>query len=276
MVALFDMQQRLVKKYRRYVGYRVAKKCIKKTSSTPYISFSFDDFPRSAFLNGAQALEEYGVYATYFVSMGLLNAETPVGRIATLDDLCQVEGAGHELGCHTFDHFDGWSTRAKIIEQSIMKNRRVIQNIFPGKQFRTFAYPVSGPRARTKRIVGKHFLCCRGGGQTFNRKKIDLYLLKGYFLDWRNRNDINSVKKLIDQNNIEGGWLVFASHDIRVEPSPYGCTPKFFLEVVRYAKQSGAVVLPVAKTCDRLSIHQQYALGAASNSRSNFCNREGS
>ena len=44
-----------------------------------------------------------------------------------------------------------------------------------------------------------------------------------------------------------------ATHDVDDNPSPYGCTPGFFEEIVRYAVNSGAVILPVNKTYEAFS-----------------------
>ena len=65
-----------------------------------------------------------------------------------------------------------------------------------------------------------------------------------YFLE-KNRDDIGRVKAMIDRNSRDHGWLILATHDICDSPTPYGCKPGFFEEVVRYAIGSGASVLPV-------------------------------
>ncbi len=254
MIPLHNLQDRLRNRYRRMLVYHFARKSFLKTASTAYISFSFDDFPRSAFLTGASVLEKHGVHGTFFVCMGLLNTETLVGRIATLEDLHHLVTDGHELGCHTFDHPDGCLTSSKVFERSVIENQHAFKNIFPSGHLRVFAYPLNGPRLKTKLTIGKRFLCCRGGGQTFNSNNIDLNLLKACFLDWRNRDDLISVRKLIDENNVSGGWLIFATHDVTTEPSQYGCKPDFFNKVVRYATESGACILPVASTCYELGI----------------------
>jgi hypothetical protein len=80
----------------------------------------------------------------------------------------------------------------------------------------------------------------------------DLNLLKAYFLDKRNEINIDQVKRLIDLNTSCRGWLIFATHDVTDNPSPFGCTHKFFAEVVEYAARSGASLLPVGKAYDKL------------------------
>jgi hypothetical protein len=57
---------------------------------------------------------------------------------------------------------------------------------------------------------------------------------------------------LIDRNKRERGWVIFATHDVSSNPSPYGCTPEFFENVVRYAQESGAQIVPVVSALNAL------------------------
>ena len=75
--------------------------------------------------------------------------------------------------------------------------------------------------------------------------------LAAYFLE-RSKNGLQEVRELIDQNKQDCGWIIFATHDITDNPSPYGCTPEFFENVVKYAVESGAEVLPVIQALKRI------------------------
>ena len=66
------------------------------------------------------------------------------------------------------------------------------------------------------------------------------------------RNEPETLKGLIDQNRAARGWLIFATHDVSEAHTPFGVTPAFFEDVVRYAVQSGAQILPVAEACEVL------------------------
>jgi hypothetical protein len=81
---------------------------------------------------------------------------------------------------------------------------------------------------------------------------VDLNLLKAYFLDRRTKTDLHSVKNVIDRNASSRGWLIFATHDVTDQPSPYGCSREFFEKVVEYAADSGALILPVGKAWEKL------------------------
>ena len=64
---------------------------------------------------------------------------------------------------------------------------------------------------------------------------------------------------MIDRNSLSRGWLIFATHDVTDNPSPYGCTPTFFQGVVDYAAKSGAMLLTVGEACEKLGLHNPKA-----------------
>jgi len=217
----------------------------------PIISITFDDFPASAIRTGGPILARYGVAATYYTALGLCGKDSPSGRIFDPSDLAAVLEQGHELGCHTFAHCDSWNTPARSFLDSISENRAALDRMLPGAEFRSLSYPISPPRPSTKRQVAQYFECCRGGGQKINVGRVDLNQLAAYFLE-KDRDNIANIKQIIDLNRSANGWLILATHDISDNPSPYGCTPQFFAEVVQYAVLSGARILPVLKALEML------------------------
>lgn len=230
----------------------------------PIISFSFDDFPRSALLVGGRILNEYRLAGTYYAALGLMGANRPVGAMFNRDDVDKVFSGGHELGCHTFDHPNPASTSPDEFEASILRNREALQAIVPEEEFETFSYPTCFPKPGNKQRTGQYFACCRSGGQTFNSGVVDLNHLAAYFLE-QSKMNLAVAAGLIDDNARARGWLILATHDVCDRPSPYGCTPEFFECVVRYAVESGARILPVAGALRSLQDRVQ----ANSSSRSN-------
>ena len=252
MIYMRNLFSRVIGKYHRTLAYRFCRRMTAIKTSIPIISFTFDDAPRSAFTTAGGILKSHGASATFFVSLGLLGSQTEVGTIATSDDLLRAVKEGDELGCHTFDHWDSWQTTKKKFIESVVKNKQALVSILPGYKFRTFAYPKTGALSPIKLQIEKYFDCCRGGGQRPNTGRADLNLLKAYFLDRRIKADIDEVKGMIDLNTSLKGWLIFVTHDVRDDPSPYGCLPKFFGEVVKYAARSDALLLPVGEACKKL------------------------
>ena len=211
---------------------------------SPVVSFTFDDFPRSALINGGAILRDRGLDGTYYASLGLMGAKAPTGEIFKQEDLEELVRQGHELACHTFDHCDSWETAPAEFEASILRNRDAVAEHQPGLGLRSFSYPISSPRPETKRRVASHFECGRGGGQTFNAGMIDLNYLKAFFIE-QSRDNFDAIKQTVDGNARAKGWLIFATHDVCDHPTRFGCSPGFFEKVVDYAIQSKATILPV-------------------------------
>lgn len=220
-------------------------------TKVPYISFAFDDFPRSALYDGGEILRRHGLKATYYASFGLMGSCQPTGPIFLENDVRVLLEEGHELGSHTYDHSDPSVTTMPIFIKSLHQNQLALATLIPGAIFRTFAYPINGPCLLLKKRVGEQFDCCRGGGQSYNGGVIDLNLLKAFFLE-KTKGKLNEIEQVILENAKALGWLILVTHDISDSPSQYGCTPRFFNKVVKCAVDSGAMILPVAKTLDAL------------------------
>lgn len=213
---------------------------------SPVISFTFDDFPRSALINGGAMLREHGFAGTYYASLGLMGTKAPTGEIFMHEDLDDLIQQGHELACHTFDHCDSWETAPAEFEASILRNRDAVAKHLSGLGLRSFSYPIGCPRPETKRRVANHFECARGGGQTFNNGIVDLNYLKAFFIE-QSRDHFDAIKQTIDGNARAKGWLILTTHDVCNQPTRFGCSPRLFKQVVEYSAKSGAAVLPVSK-----------------------------
>jgi peptidoglycan/xylan/chitin deacetylase (PgdA/CDA1 family) len=248
---VLQLGRRVQGRYIRTAAHLLFRRPIKIKAQVPYISFTFDDFPRSALLVGGAILKSFGIAGTYYASFGLMGKQAPVGPIFLPEDLRDLQQQGHELGCHTFGHCDAWRTKPAVFEGSIVENRRALNELLPSASLQTMSYPINPPRASTKRRTGQHFRCCRGGGQTFNVGTADLNYLFAFFLE-KSRHAPEMVKDLIDRNRRARGWLILATHDVCASPSPFGCTPRFFEDIVQSAICSGARVLPVIQVWQEL------------------------
>jgi hypothetical protein len=81
---------------------------------------------------------------------------------------------------------------------------------------------------------------------------VDLNLVSAFFLDRRTNASLDDIKAVIDINARSRGWLVFATHDVSGDPSPFGCTVKFLRETIRHSLASGARILTMSEACDLL------------------------
>jgi peptidoglycan/xylan/chitin deacetylase (PgdA/CDA1 family) len=248
---LADYRVRLQSKFNRTSAECLFRRPFAIESARPLISFTFDDFPRTALSMGGAILQKHGLAGTYYVSLDLAGKEDASGSMFKLEDLRTLRHQGHELGCHTFHHLDSGQTPTAEYMESVRANQRALEGLFPGEKFRAFSYPKSAPRGRTKRLTAQRFDSCRGGGQTFNSGATDLNYLRAFFIEQAHGN-MQAMRDIIDANRAANGWLIFATHDVCETPSRYGCTPAVFEAVVDHAVQSGAAILPVTAALETL------------------------
>lgn len=137
----------------------------------------------------------------------------------------------------------------------MVENQAALNLVLPGVEFKTLSYPISPPRPRTKARIANRFMCCREGGQKFNTGIADLNQLSAYFLE-KSRDNFAAVKEVIDRNQEARGWLIFATHDVSDNPTPYGCRPEFFRAVVEYTVNSGAETAVVSRALEILKDRQ--------------------
>lgn len=211
----------------------------------PLISFTFDDFPRSALHTAGAMLEQQGARGTYYTSLGLMGQTAPTGEMFRREDLSDALARGHELGCHTYAHCHSYTTPSAEFERSCVENREAMHQLEPGVKFQSLSYPISWPRVDTKRRCGRYFLGCRAGGQTFNSGTVDLNYLNAFFIE-QSRDNADAIKRIIDENQRAGGWLIFATHDVCANPTRFGCEPGMFEDILRHSVTSGASLLPVS------------------------------
>lgn len=239
-------------KYQRLTSRHLCRRPFIVNSDVPIVSFTFDDFPRSALLTGGAILRSHGVHGTYYVSLGLMGKQIETGTMFVEEDLGNALEQGHEIGCHTFSHCPAWETTPAVFESEIVANQEGLKRLLPLASFGSMSYPISNPRAQTKRRSGKYFACCRGGGQTFNAGRADLNYLSAYFIE-QGRENPQAIQDVIDATCKAKGWLIMATHDIDEQPTRWGCTPHLFEELVRYVKKSGARVMPVTAAFEYLA-----------------------
>jgi peptidoglycan/xylan/chitin deacetylase (PgdA/CDA1 family) len=246
---LSNLMTRVHSRYQRSVGARLHRRPRVMQNDRPFVSFTFDDFPVSALHTGGEILRGRNARGTYYAAFGLMGTDQPTGRIFTPPDLAPLLERGHELACHTFAHCDSWQTDAGTFDQSLAENLRALHRYSAVQDFRSFSYPLTSPHPSVKRVASARFGSCRGGGQTYNHGEADLALLKSFFIE-KSAHRPEGIKAVIDANARQRGWLIFSTHDVSDAPTPYGCTPRLFEQVLDWSLASGATVLPVAEASD--------------------------
>jgi peptidoglycan/xylan/chitin deacetylase (PgdA/CDA1 family) len=207
------------------------------------VSFTFDDFPKSARTVGAGVLESFGARGTYYVSLELAGIDRVVGPMFDHEDVRSAHRTGHEIACHTFSHPDCRGLTKSAIVAEVRNNAAAFSNLVEGYTLTNFAYPYGAVSPTAKRLLGPRFSTCRGVRPGINYGIIDLaelWAVAVYSSDF----DQDKMERLIDQTRLAGGWLIFYTHDIVDTPSPFGCTPAQLEAVVAYAARR-TKILPV-------------------------------
>ena len=216
------------------------------------VSFTFDDFPRSAWVEGGAILERHGARGTYYAALGLAGTEDHLGPMFGLDDLRAAQAQGHEIACHTFSHRDCRRASPEEMAAEIDANRTALAQALEGAAPANFAYPFGAVSQSAKGVLSRRFASCRGCGKGINNGIVDLADLFSNSL-YGATFDGDRLRRQIDRTRAVNGWTILYTHDVRDAPSPYGCTPAQFAEIVGYAAGKTAV-LPVRDVLARLGI----------------------
>lgn len=209
------------------------------------VTFTFDDFPRTAYTAGGGILKSFGACGTFYAAYGLMNTTDGYsGEQFRLDDLHGLVADRHELASHTFHHVSSRSTSLGTFVREVLQGRAAMQCL-PGLTVSdNFAYPFGAVTAVTKRAVGKRMLSCRSIYRGVNGPIVDLNLLRANPL-YGDTEQLGFVRKLLRTNQERSGWLIFYTHDVQNAPSPYGCTPALLESAVKLALDASMKILTV-------------------------------
>jgi len=231
-------------KINRAMVHLFARKPVHARNTQGIISFSFDDFPRTAYTNGARIMEKYDLAATFYACLSLMNQTRKSLEHFSADDLRGVVAGGHELACHTYSHLDCCQADPSEISADVEKNARAVNEIFPSYKLESFAFPYGRLTPSAKRVLGPRFSSCRGIRRGINSGRMDLNYLRSNGLH-SNQTDWTKIKALIRKNEEIKGWLIFETHDVSESTSQYGCTPEAFESIVACAAESRCQVMTV-------------------------------
>lgn len=217
-------------------------------SSERLVSFTFDDFPQTAAGRGAEILRGVGGRGTYYICMGRLGSMSPSGRIVGAEGIADLVAEGHEFGCHTFSHVSCGLMSPKRLQGECARNRAAFQDL-AGADLETFAYPLGHYGPQSRHTVGKLFRGARSVGWGINRLGCDPYALKSNAL--YEHHGAEAALARVEELTKGGGWLVFHTHDVSAEPSPYGCSSELFTRVVLACAERGIEIVSVSEGLDR-------------------------
>lgn len=226
--------QRRVVQWRRACTAEVAP-------DRPVITFTFDDFPKSA-LNGADVLEKHGGRGGFYACTSMMGMRSPVmGEMFDAGTLAELRRRGHEIGAHSHSHLDCARSRLEKVERDIGENLVALSEAGHDETVSAFAFPYGETSYSAKRWVGDVFTTGRGILPGVNVGEVDRSQLRAVELGssaMHRRRALAALKSCIETN----GWLFFFTHDVGPAPSAYGAPVGLIEELAQRALDEGAVL----------------------------------
>jgi peptidoglycan/xylan/chitin deacetylase (PgdA/CDA1 family) len=210
----------------------------------PLLTVSFDDAPTSAAHAGAAILEKYGARGTFFISAGLSGSDSHLGVYTTEAEIKTLHAAGHEIACHTHSHLDcGRATAADIAQNLDLSASAFRQMGLP--QATTFAYPYGDVSPQAKSVLNDRFLASRALHHGLVTPGTDLNQTPAVGIEGKD-GEQTATDWLIRAED-ETAWLVLYTHDVRENPSDWGCTPQTLDRLIVRALDMGFDIVTYAE-----------------------------
>ena len=215
------------------------------------VSISFDDFPKSVMENALPLLDKYGWKASFYVAAGLINTTNHLGLHFNQQDLKRLQCEEHEIGCHTYNHLNITEIPEVRLMDELRANAKAARALGITTPLRTFAYPFGETSIARKSVLSHEFASMRGIMRGVHYNKVDLNQIKSVPI--YSGPDLSQTHNFIKGLKRKAGWLTLFTHDVRENPSEWGCTPQDFTDTLALIHESGARVIPIQRTIDFLS-----------------------
>jgi peptidoglycan/xylan/chitin deacetylase (PgdA/CDA1 family) len=211
---------------------------------TPLVSFTFDDVPDSAYVNGAAILEQHGLRGTFYIAAGTCGTMDDHWRVLGRDQVRLLHEHGHEIGCHTFSHVNIEALDAQELERECDRNLALLRELCDGVRITNFCYPFGRLSLPRKLELQRRFDTCRGIYEGINAANIDLSLLKVVELYDRTLTP-DKLRQVLREVRERNGWLIFYTHDVADRPSWIGCSPALMRSTVEAVRREAIPCLPI-------------------------------
>lgn len=242
-----SLKAKVIRRLVPYTERRVLKPKLKR----PIVSFSFDDCPKSVIENAIKPLAQENWRSTVYIAMGLCDTTNHLGLHMSADDVKALHADGQEIADHTFNHIDATQHSLDDFMADIDKNQEALNALgLPKSQ--TFAYPYGQVTTAAKKSLSTRFKGLRGIRSRDGHEPIDLNQIRSNRL--YAGSDFEKLMGQIKGLSDKPGWLPIFTHDVRDNPSQFGCTPEQMRRVIDAVKASGAQVLPIAEAIEILEL----------------------
>ena len=238
-------------KLRRRLVRLVNTRPLVTAPSRPMVSFTFDDAPLTAAVAGAALLETRGLAGTYYVSAGLSGTEAPMGVCAEPVDYKRLAKAGHEIACHTYSHLDCGQASGPAALADVVRNAEAVAAWDVGEMV-SFAYPYGDVAGGPKGTLGKRFSTLRALHHGLVEKGTDLNQVPAVGIEGPEGETV--ARMWLAQAKAKNAWLILYTHDVRPDPSPWGCTPDVLARLIDQATADRFEVVTVREGARRLGL----------------------
>ncbi|RKP56426.1 polysaccharide deacetylase family protein [Pararobbsia silviterrae] len=234
----------LRQKITNLITRKLPYKWVSSRLERPLASITFDDFPRSAWSVAGPILADYDSRGTYYAA-GRFAGQTEDGiEYFRPDDLGGILAAGHEIGCHSFGHRRASGMSAAQLRDEKRENAAFFEATVGNGRVASYAYPYGDVGPRSKGVIAREYAIARGIRPGINAGRVDLAQVLSVPIEAR-RWRPDEIGQWIEEAKRKNGWLVFFTHDVSEQPSPFGCTPEMLVEVLEGLKRAGIASVPV-------------------------------
>lgn len=215
----------------------------------PVLSICFDDFPKSAALEGAPIVERHGGRATYYAAADMADRDGPCGWGFSGADLARLAGAGHEIGCHTFSHADCAQRDLYETLCDLARNRDALAAMGHARAPTTLAYPYGETTPALKAALPPRYSSARGVLPGLNVGRTDLAQLRA--LPLFGEGALATAHAALARAAKRNAWLIAFTHDVAEAPSPWGTRSGDLDAILAAARGLGFAILPVTAALER-------------------------
>lgn len=248
MTRIDDLTQRVTNR----LLWKFPGDTIQVPTDRPIVSFTFDDVPDTALTAGAAILERYDARGTFYIAASLLGTIEPQRRLIDAAGCRDLVERGHEVACHTYAHPNIRHLSRRALGEDLDRNAAALAGIMPGFAPRNFAFPYNAGSFVARPELARRFRTARGGGEGINRGWTDRTFLKGVAIQQPDESAL-ALTAMIDDLVANPGWLVFYTHDVSEQPTPYGTTPAVFETLVAHARSRGCDLSTVDQALDAMA-----------------------
>jgi peptidoglycan/xylan/chitin deacetylase (PgdA/CDA1 family) len=228
----------------RWLADRSMRRLLPLQAPTGVVSFSFDDAPKTACIEGRRILERQGCLGTWYIAGGLTD-QPEQGRIChSVADVQSLALGGHQVACHTFTHQPCDQLSRAQMAQVLARNAQYFAEIGVPQAADHFSFPLGAYDLGSKSVASNTFQSSRitrGGLQVGHADLNGLWAEKLY----AHTMTPTRLQALVQSTAEQRGWLIFYTHEVDAQPGPWGCTPELLEAAVRAALGAGCKVLPV-------------------------------